>query len=189
MLESGKDVRLPDDRSLKNAKWSMYLFEKETAVGDQAPEAVGVLSYFEASSDDFHSNPEECHIEAGLDRDNFQTLVAALQAGRVPDWISIRAQGLTHGWEPDGSGKVWDTKNTPQAPVISVSFGMPLTSSQAHFLAEDEDEVGGSLPASSADIALLRSTILSQTTLLVNTIRNSVAVIVVVALIWFFVRS
>lgn len=188
-LGSRKDVRLPDKRSLKNVEWSIYLFEKELSVDDQKPEGVGVLSYFEASDDDFHPTPEGCHIEAGLTPDNFQTLVTALQAGRIPDGIAARIQGLEYGWEPDGSGVVWDIKDTPRALVVSVSFGIPLILPQAHFDTDVDDEVVTTLPASSGDILQLRSTILQQTTLLAATMKKSVIAIVLVALVWLFARG
>lgn len=189
-LESGRDVRLPDNRSLKSARWRMYLVEKGAPTEEQKSEAVGVLSYFEESSDDYHTTPEECHLEVAFDADSFHSLLTSLQAGRIPDWVSVRVQGLEHGWEPDGSGKVWDVKETPQAPVISVSFGIPLTAPQARTPANDnDDEVGSTLPASSADILELRSTMANQTALLVNALWKSVTVIVAVALVLLLIRS
>ncbi len=131
-LEHREDVRLPDNRSLKEVSWSMYLVEA-TDVADVSEKEnnIGALFCFEERSRDDDFRPEECHIEAGLNRDIFNALLSAIQAGRLPDRVSVTVHGLEYGWEPDGSGKIWDVKALKRAPVTNLSFGIRLTASKS----------------------------------------------------------
>jgi hypothetical protein len=128
-LERGADVRLPDERSLNDVSWSMLLQESADVVSvPEKEEPIGILSYLEESSGDYNFSPEGCHIQAVINREVFKTLLSAIQAGRLPDRVSVTVRGLKYyGW--DGSGKTWDVKTLANAPVTNLSFDILLIAS------------------------------------------------------------
>lgn len=69
---------------------------------------IGVLFYSKESSGDYYFSAEQCSIEAEINREIFNVLLSAVQAGRLPDWVNVTVRGLKYGSEPDGRGKIWD---------------------------------------------------------------------------------
>jgi hypothetical protein len=126
-LEPGTDVYLPIERTLKGANWKATFTEAAT-YNDYATElgAIGFLKYWPESQSVDDSRPETCHVSVALTQDVFGTLLSALQNGRLPKAIHIEAKGLEWGWEPDGSGVVWNVEASDALPIIEISFNVPF---------------------------------------------------------------
>jgi len=129
-LEQGEDVRLPNDQSLKRVRWNVHLVEA-TSYNDEADKqkAIGYLSHHEAAKDSTLLLDETCYISAALAPATFSSLLTVLESGRLPNQIYTRIRGLKYGWEPDGSGKVWDIAKTPGPSVLEIKFSTPLITS------------------------------------------------------------
>lgn len=188
-LERREDVRLPNKRSLKDLSWSMRLLEGTDVAGvPEIEKTIGVLSYLKENSRDYNFDPEGCHIDAVINRENFNTLLSAIQAGRLPDRVSVTVRGLKYGSEIDGRGKTWDVKALENAPVTNLAFGILLIASNGEFSTNSSSsESIGHLPASSADIQALRSHIADQIAVLSRTVWQALACLVgAVLLLWIF---
>lgn len=185
-LERREDVRLPDKRSLKGLEWSMLLRERVDLVSvPEKEEPIGVLSYLEEGSGDYDVSPEGCHIQAVINRELFSALLSAIQAGRLPDRVSVTVRGLKYGSDRDGREKIWNVKALENAPVINLSFGILLIASNTE--SSPSSESIGHLPASSADIRTLQNHITDQIALLTRTVWQALACLVgAVLLAWIF---
>lgn len=117
-LERREDVQLPDGRSLKDTPWSMRLAERTDLPEER--EHIGVLSYLEESSGDYDASREGCHIHAVVDGGIFTALLFAIQAGRLPDRVTVTVRGLKYGSDRDGREKIWDVKALKDAAVINL---------------------------------------------------------------------
>jgi len=168
----------------------MYITEKVDVASNNKPEAIGVLSHFKERSDEDGSRPEGCHIQAVLKPEAFATLVGALQAGRVLDRVTARVQGLEYGWEPDGSGMVWDIAKAPKAPVVELSFGIPLTPPEPTPSSDAEDEVDETnFPASGADIRRLQEVVARKIDLLTSSMwKVAISIGTGVLVAWLLLR-
>jgi hypothetical protein len=188
-LEGRDDVRLPDERSLKDVSWSMLLWERVDVVSvPEKEEPIGILFYLKEVSSRYENlSPEACHIKAVINQEVFNTLLSAIQAGRLPDRVSVTVRGLEYGPEPDGRGKIWDVKGLERAPVTNVSFGILLipSNTESSVDSSSSDSIGR-LPASSADIRMLQSHIADQIALLTRTVWTALAFLSVVLLLWIF---
>jgi hypothetical protein len=190
-LDSGEDVRLPDDRTLKQSQWSLYLTEGST-YNDWVTKqrAIGLIH----SSVDRGSDtplPAECWINAALKAEDFSTLLAALQTGRLPSKVHIQVLGMKYGWEPDGEGKVWDLKAMPAAPVTELKFDVPLVAPNDTSSAS-EDPQTDNLPATSNDIRSLERRLTECLASVQRDISKRWAalfLLLVVALVLFYLRK
>lgn len=164
-LEPGTDVRLPTERTLKNAKWTAYITEAVT-YNDHATEqgAIGLLKYMpECQSPDDHS-PEGCHVSVALKPEAFGTLLSALQDGRLPKAIHIEVKGLKWGREPDGSSVVWNVEVADLLPIVEVQFNVPLSAELQRPIPSDPWEipaVSDQHPSTTHDIKSLERTLVS----------------------------
>lgn len=122
-LPRGVKFRTPDERSLSTAEWGLTLYG--AGAGSQFSErhnAVGQLDYLseidsEVDDDGF---PESCAAWAILDGDTFNLIRDMALAGKLPVVFRLHVRGIEYGWEPDGSGKVWDIKTHPNTVITEV---------------------------------------------------------------------
>lgn len=121
-LERGERVRLLPDKSLNKAAWSVFLTEG-TSYNDEADkqQAIGYLSHNDANHalDSYYE--EKCFVRAAVPTKMFESLLTALQSGRLPTDMWVRIRGLTYGWEPDGSGKEWDIEKCSHPSVLEIT--------------------------------------------------------------------
>lgn len=123
-LESGSDVQLVTNRTLKDAEWMVYITEADDYNDNATSQgAIGFLRYLAPSNDLEDRNPESCYISFALKRDAFSTLVSALQRDLLPEQIYIQVKGLSYGY---GRTTVWDTVSNDALPIIEVGFNIPL---------------------------------------------------------------
>ena len=164
-LEPGVDVRLPTERTLKNANWTAYFTETVT-YNDHATEqgAIGFLKYWAERQSEDNYTPETCHILVALKPEVFGTLLSALQDGRLPKTIHIEVKGLKYGWEPDGGGIVWNIEAADALPIIEVKFNVPLSAELQRPTPSDPLEipaVSDQHPSTTHDIKSLERTFVS----------------------------
>ena len=160
VLDDGEDVRISKTHSLRNAKWSIYLHELDIFNEHVATlDAIGMLSYWAESkySDDF--SPESCNASLAIPDVRFESLLSILQTGCLPERINISVSGLTYGWEPDGSAKEWDVKTNKSAPIINISFQVPLAAVPKPFTDELNLDNAEHIPPSAADLRLFHVSI------------------------------
>lgn len=79
---------------------------------------IGQMHYFDG--------PPAILSDANVSLETFDRILGLVQAGRVPDSLTIEVQNLTYDWRPDGSGKVWDNTANDIVPVTNVSFDVPV---------------------------------------------------------------
>jgi hypothetical protein len=53
---------------------------------------------------------------------------------------------MIYDWQPDGSGKVWDNKTSPQLPIKSILFITPLIGGDPHDSLDDRSPEDGMPP-------------------------------------------
>lgn len=188
-LERREHVWLPDNRTLKDVHWSMYLVEAtETVEKVEEQKALGTLWHFDESARDIYDDsfiPENCYIHAALKPANFSALLNAIQtAGRFPFRLSVTVRGLKYSGMPDGSGKVWDVKAMPDVPVTKLSFRVRLTALDIDSFSDSEQlEETDHLPASSADIRALQQYLGENIDLFKLSVRKAFIGFVILALL------
>jgi hypothetical protein len=79
------------------------------------------------------------------------------RCGRLPSEISISVAGMTFDWQPDGSGKVWDNKTSPQLQITAISFITPLIGGDPHDFLDERTEEDTILPTRAQVNELLAS--------------------------------
>jgi hypothetical protein len=82
-----------------------------------------------------------------LPKRRFEALLTAVNKGRLPSQISITTEGMSYDWQPDGSGKIWDNKNTPRIPIKSMDFIVPLVGRDPLDFLDDRNEEEGMPPS------------------------------------------
>lgn len=65
----------------------------------------------------------------------------------MPSEISIDVSGMTYDWQPDGSGKKWDNKSSPEVPISSIRFFIPLIGGDPHDFFDDRSPEDGMPPS------------------------------------------
>jgi hypothetical protein len=121
-----EEVRTPDEKELTNALWTMTFYENGS--GNEFTElhnAIGLINYYEewhSEHDDISDSPEACHARANLDSQTFALLQEMALAGKLPVVFRLHASRIAYGWEPDGSGKVWDVKAHKNAVISKIEI-------------------------------------------------------------------
>ena len=117
-LATGEDVRTIrlaltiKAMTLEHDRW---LQERQ---GKPDQPVIGQMHYFDGPS----AILSDAHIPA----DAFERILGLVQAGRVPNSVTVEVQRLDYDWRPDGSGKVWDNRANPIVPVTNISFDVPV---------------------------------------------------------------
>lgn len=123
-LDRGIDLRTSDDRSLKNVEWGITFYENGSGSElTKLHNAVGLINYhegFKSEHYDIDDSPEACFAWANLDSPTFALLRDMALSGKLPRIFRLEAHGIEYGWEPDGSGKVWDVKAHKTAVISKV---------------------------------------------------------------------
>lgn len=123
-LERRINLRTPDNRSLNGAEWGITFYENGSGNKlTQLHNAVGLINYHEQFTSehiDIDDVPEACHAWANLDSPTFALLREMALAGKLPRAFRLEARGIEYGWEPDGSGKVWDVMTHKNAVISKV---------------------------------------------------------------------
>ncbi len=125
-LSSGDNVRTPDERSLNDIEWSISVYEGSvTNEHAESLNAIGMLNYYPERQDVDYSVSEGCSAWAHLEKESFALLSSFVLSGRLPTSIRIHTKGgLRYGWEPDGSGKVWDVQANPNSSVQQLEISL-----------------------------------------------------------------
>lgn len=155
-LSGGDNVRTPDERSLNDIEWSISIYEGSvTNEHVQSLNAIGMLNYFPGDQGVDYSVSEGCSAWAHLEKGTFALLSSFVLSGRTPSSIRIHAVGgLRHGWEPDGSGKVWDVQANPNSPVQRLEISLVAVETP------DEDcTIGVHRPVTAADLQNLEQSL------------------------------
>ncbi|MGH9890899.1 MAG: hypothetical protein ACREA0_02720 [bacterium] len=181
-LDGGEDVRTPEGRSLRSAEWTVLLEETESFNEGYHEGEIGYLSHGPESTCEL----EGCHIEAHIHRETFTSLLETLQAGRMPDWVNVKVKGLTYGWEPDGTGKVWDISANANVPVLELTVRIPLAAAPVLTTSEGEDEHVSHFPATSAHVKALGDNLLSVMKDQHRSVKMLAALVLVLLLVLLF---
>lgn len=80
---------------------------------------IGQMRYFE--------RPSAILSDAHIPSEAFDRILALVQAGRVPNSLTVEVENLDYDWRPDGSGKVWDNLANAAVPVRNISFDVPIS--------------------------------------------------------------
>jgi len=101
------------------------------AIEANGRETTGYIRYHAAvEGEDFFPGMDEGYgISLRVSPDAFERLLALAGQRQLPS-ISVvipnESHGIKMGWEPDGSGKEWDTKEHPVLEVVAAQFSYPL---------------------------------------------------------------
>jgi len=152
-----RDVRLATEEQFGALEGSVTLQRAEEPNTDKA---VGVLRYLRAfeSRDGLESEPASYAVHCAISPLQFDELVIAARAGRLPSLIALEVagEGGEMGWEPDGSGFEWDNKTHPGLAIAEIGFILPLVlPAAADDYDLDEAVVVAAAPASHAQMGQL----------------------------------
>lgn len=187
VLDENEDVRIQNDHSLRNSNWSIELSESEFySEYVENLNAVGMLLYSKEGGDNLYYSPESCYVSIAFTPTRFESLLNSLQAGRMPEKITISVSGLTYGWEPDGRTKIWDTDANDALGIMSISLHLPLAAVQEPYLSDFISDGIEHTPASNTDIRNLSSELkkeLARTLTNINKSNSTIAVLVLILII------
>ena len=88
-----------------------------------------MLHYFPLREHDFDVSPTTLDFEHYVTEAQLADLFQLAQHGRFPSRLNIHVAddlGMKYGWEPDGSGKEWDTASSPHVLIESFSFEITI---------------------------------------------------------------
>ncbi|MFT3754985.1 MAG: hypothetical protein QM769_03420 [Pseudoxanthomonas sp.] len=149
-LDRGVELRTPDNRSLNSAKWGITFYENGSSSElTRLHNAVGQINYreeFKSEHYDIDDFPETCHAWANLDTPTFALLREMALAGKLPQAFRLEALGIEYGWEPDGSGKVWDVKAHKNVVISKIEFISDLVKPPEADQSEEEADAFWSEP-------------------------------------------
>lgn len=117
-LATGEDVRtirLALTIKAMTAEHDRWLQERG---GTPDRPVIGQMHYFEG--------PPAILSDAHVPAEAFDRIFGLVQAGRVPNTLTVEVQSFDYDWRPDGSGKVWDNRANPIVPITNVSFEAPV---------------------------------------------------------------
>jgi len=161
-LDSDIDLRTPDYRSLNEMEWSITLYEDGS--GNEFTElhnALGMINYYEEWQSDQYEDggsPEACHAWANLDSKCFTLLRDMALAGKLPTSLRLHGRGMTHAWEPDGSGIMWDVKAHKNAVISKIEITSGLVKPREPDRNEqDGDALWMDPPKESVELAAMRA--------------------------------
>lgn len=125
-LATGEDIRtirLGFTLKAMTAEHDRWLQERrgkpdQPIIGQNQP-IIGQMHYFD--------EPSAILSDAHISSEAFDRVLAFVQAGRVPNSLTIEVQNLDYDWRPDGSGKVWDNLANPILPVTNISLEVPVS--------------------------------------------------------------
>lgn len=168
-LSEGETVSLSSGDSLENLEGRVTI-KPNSGEAKEKENGIGSIWYFTASDDGLSRYPASYIVEAMLPPDQFIELVSAAQIGRIPSVIQVSAEGMSYDWQPDGSGKKWDNKESNVLPVTSINFIVPLVSSDQGELLEARlsDQL---LPATRLQVGELAERLNSQITEIDKTLK------------------
>lgn len=159
-LQNRQHVRTPDERSLEDCQWNIELIDStERSEFALESNALGMLTHSPAMPDDvFGDLPEACFVWAGLEPTTFNYIWELVMSGRLPQHLTVEVAGLEFGWEPDGSGKIWDVSKP--APVKSVQCtGVLAQIEPVRSDEDDEDSMIVATPPTTADLKALEASV------------------------------
>ena len=128
-LENGESVQLPRDRSriyrgpyTSSRRWSTTRRQRREG-------AMGFRTHFDERRVFDRFSSENLSPQRLARTATILGIACRPSGGHLPNRISVRARGLSYGWQPDGSEKVWDTAARPHLPVIEIDFSIPMIAS------------------------------------------------------------
>lgn len=77
----------------------------------------GSLSFWHASGDEISPMPPSYLATIRLHPDDHQRLLDMLAGGLPLMSVNIDVPDMSYGWEPDGSGKIWDNAEKPAIEI------------------------------------------------------------------------
>lgn len=117
-LATGEDVRtirLALTLQTRTAENDVWLQERR---GRPDQPIIGQMHYFDG--------PAAILSDAHVSSEAFERILGLVQAGRLPESLTIEVQNLSYDWRPDGSGKVWDNRANAIVPVTNINFDVPV---------------------------------------------------------------
>src|SRR5918995_149975 len=103
----------------------------------------------ESSGIDYHHNASY-QLDVHIPRQRLRALIEPVSQRRIPSQISVEigdTQGMKYDWQPDGSAKIWDNKNSSQIPIKAVSFMIPLIGGDPYDFLDDRSIEDGMPPS------------------------------------------
>lgn len=117
-LATGEDVRnmrlgfTLKAMTLEHDRW----LQERRGKSDQP--IIGQMRYFDGRP----AILSDAHISS----EAFERILGLVQAGRVPNSLTIEVENLDYDWMPDGSGKIWDNRSNAVVPVTNISLEVPV---------------------------------------------------------------
>jgi hypothetical protein len=151
--KSGKD--------LSKAAWSIQIVRMDRIAKVAKEASVAGMCGFSARIDADDDSDEYFFGHVGMAQTELDALYMAWMSGKRFDYITLDVQDVEYNWEPDGSGKVWDT-STASRKVASARIG--IVDEPAAEVIGDPFEDSSLLPPTRNDIATLSKTLASIST-------------------------
>lgn len=135
-LKRRESVKLTTEEDFDKLDGVLRLVEQEGEEEDE--NSIGRLSYTKEFKGALDYLKASYTVDVKLPKRRFEALLTVVNQGRLPSEISITTEGMTYDWQPDGSGKIWDNKNTPRIPIKSIYFIVPLVGRDPLDFLDDE---------------------------------------------------
>lgn len=145
-LQRRESVKLATEEDFNEMVGVLRLIEQE---GEEPAndKPIGWMSYVGEFHDDL-SHEKACYqLDVKIPRRRFNALMVAVNQGKLPSQISVETEGMIYDWQPDGSGKVWDNKTSPQIPIVSIWFITPLIGGDPRDFLDDRSPEDGMPPS------------------------------------------
>lgn len=124
-LISEQDIELTSEENFDDLDGRIAVLPEIETTEDRG-NGIGTMSYFGSMKTDFDTFPSKYIVDVCVPKPQFDQLVAAAHAGRIPSNISIYVDEIEIGWAPDGSVMKWDNRKSPKLKVTAVEFTIPL---------------------------------------------------------------
>ncbi len=124
-LGRGESISLTTSENFADLQGHLRLYP-DTDPRRGQDKATGFIAYLEARSAVHDSCPPSYLIQIWVPDVYFDELVSAARHGRIPSNMHVDIEGMDYDWQPDGSGKKWDNKESQHLKVTSFDFTLPL---------------------------------------------------------------
>ena len=156
-LTRKEKVTLSTDENFEQLDGNLSIFERTSDEPNEDEILLGTIRYSEKLDTVDLTLPASYNVYIYLPKARFEILLAAVSRGQKPSEIMINIEegGMQYGWQPDGSGKVWDNKTTPELLIKSITFITPLIGGDPSDYLDDRQQEDG-MPPSKAQLNELK---------------------------------
>lgn len=131
-LAKGETIFAPDGDARTAIQFGVHPRNRTEGYDPTKKEPLGLMIYIERREVDGKVEPSCVYLSAGLPAEDFQTLWLAAMSGLVPTTFTFEVAGVDYGWQPDGSGKIWDNEKVVEPEIKELSWNLHVDARASH---------------------------------------------------------